>query len=59
MLNNNQKRVSVDETSSTSEENSTNLTPSARATRETASSFPQNKGTWDAGPKDIDKFVPT
>ena len=44
MLDNNQKRVSVAETSYTSEENSTTLTPSTRDTREISSGFcPENK----------------
>ena len=44
MLDNNHNRVSVAETLSPSEENFTNLTPSSRDTRETASGFfPKNK----------------
>ena len=44
MMYNNQKRVSVAETSSISEDNSTTLTPSTRAKRESASvSPPKNK----------------
>ena len=43
-MDNNQKRVSVDETSSPSDDNSTTLTTSARATIEIASGFgPENK----------------
>ena len=44
MLDNNQKRVSVAKTSSTSEDNRTTLTPSDRDTREIAARFcPDNK----------------
>ena len=44
MLDNNQKMMSVAETSSPSEENSTTLTPSTRDTREIAAGFcPENK----------------
>ena len=59
MLDNNQKRVSVDETSFTSEDNSTTLTPIARYTREIAYVFcPDNKVRGTQSQRIVTNFFP-
>ena len=59
MLDNNQKRVSVDETTYPSQENSTTLTPSSRATWEIASGFcPENKVRGKQRQRSLTNFFP-
>ena len=59
MLDNNQKRVSVDEISSRSEENNTTLTPSAKDTREISSGFcPENKVRGTQSQRILTNFFP-
>ena len=59
MLDNNKERVSIAETSSPSENNSTTLTSSARATREIASGFcPENKVCGTQSQRILTHFFP-
>ena len=59
MLNNNHKRVSVNETSSPSDSNITTLTPSARSTRETPYGFcPESKVRGTQSQRRLTNFFP-